>query len=141
MKIKREGASVLSQVAQFVPFKEDVSELVAGMWGVLRQHKAGGIAANQVDVLKRVIVLNTRRFSGTIINPVITTRSGVKRSSEGCLSFPGKRIIVKRHKSIMVEGFDADWQPVKLSLRGFAAFAAQHEIDHLNGITIMDKRG
>jgi peptide deformylase len=141
MKIKREGATVLSQVAQFVPYQEDVSELVADMWAVLRQHNGGGLAANQVGVLKRVIVLNTKKFRGSIVNPVITMSSGSKRSEEGCLSFPGRRVTVKRYKSIVVEGFDASWQPVKLSLRGFASFAAQHEIDHLNGITIMDKRG
>jgi len=138
MKLKREGSEVLSQVAQPISLNENVSEMLLGMWAVLRQHKGAGLAANQVGVLKRIIIVNTKGFAGVIINPVITKRRGNKRSVEGCLSFPGKRVTMTRSSIITVVGFDEKWQPVKKKLRGFSSFCVQHEIDHLNGITIND---
>ena len=85
---------------------------------------------------RRVILVSADRFGKAIINPVITKRScGKVRSIEGCLSFPGKKVTIKRDKQITVEGFDVKWKPIKQKLRGLAAMCVQHEIDHLNGIT------
>ncbi len=85
--------------------------------------------------------MDTNGFSKAIINPVITKTSGkLKLGKEGCLSFPGKRVDMKRDNIVVVEGFDEDWNPIKKKVRALSAFCVQHEIDHLNGITITGRR-
>ena len=136
------GGAVLSKVAVNVPSGQDVSDLIQVMRDCLALEKGAGLAANQIGWLERVILINVADYVGAIINPVITKRSGkLVNSTEGCLSFPGRKVIVKRDKMVTIEGFDENWQPIKKKLRGFSAFCAQHEIDHLNGITILPNQG
>lgn len=140
MEIKTGDYETLTEVAASIPHGEDVNELISGMWDVMAKHKGCGLAANQVGVLKRVIVVHTNGFSSAIINPVITKESGkLKLSTEGCLSYPGKQVKMKRDNIITVEGFDRDWNPIKKKVRALSSFCVQHEIDHLNGITIVSK--
>jgi len=137
MAIKKKGNPVLKQVAQKVPEKENVIALISAMFLTMRSHQGIGLAANQVGELKRVIVIGNSGFNQAIINPVIIKRYGRKGvSCEGCLSYPGKVVKMKRYKQIIVEGFDQDWQPVRFKLKGLNAYIVQHEVDHLNGITI-----
>lgn len=138
-KILQKGAPELSAVAHEVPFGDDVSGLIAGMWQAVRDSKieAAGLAANQIGILRRVIVINAAGLVIEIINPEIVKRSlGKVKSTEGCLSFPGKKVIMTRDKLITVTGFDANWNPILLKLRGLAGMCVQHEVDHLNGVTI-----
>ncbi len=139
MKIKLKGSVELNQKALEVPHGEDVSEIVAGMFEAMRKGKGVGLAANQVGILKRIIVVNTPGFCSAVINPVITKYSGkLKTSVEGCVSFPGKRVNKRRDNSIVIEGFDANWQPIKKKVKALSAFCIQHEVDHLDGITILN---
>ena len=139
MKIQSKGAAVLSQVAVEVAHGEDVSDLIKGMRDCLSSFDgAAGLAANQVGVLQRVVIINVADFVGVVINPVLTKVSdNIVNSKEGCLSFQGQNANVRRSKMVVLEGFDENWRPIKKKLRGFSAFCAQHEIDHLNGITIL----
>lgn len=90
-------------------------------------------------MLKRVIVIQTKGFRQVLINPVITGGYGGKsKQKEGCLSFPRLLVQKIRNKQITVEGFNEYWKPVTRKLKGDAARCVQHEIDHLNGITIND---
>ena len=128
----------LTQVAIEVPFMEDVSELVAELKTDLAKTTGIGLAANQVGSLKRVILMNCNGFMGIVINPVIEKYSGkTKVSKEGCLSFPNTpHKNMRRDNQVVVTGFDENWQPIKKKCKALTAFCIQHEIDHLNGLTI-----
>lgn len=104
------------------------------------QGRGVGLSANQVGELKRIIVIHADGFKQVIINPVIIkTYGGKSTQKEGCLSSPGLQVVKVRFKQIIVEGFDENWKPIKRKLKGLAARCVQHEIDHLNGVTINDK--
>lgn len=137
LQVLKNNEEALHTVSAEVPHGEDVSKLVADMKETMVKSKGIGLAANQVGVLKRVIVMATKNYTGAIINPVITNRTEtVKMSSEGCLSVPGKQAKVKRHYKVTVEGFDENWNPLTLNMKQLSAYCVQHEIDHLNGVTI-----
>lgn len=138
MNLQTRGAAVLHQVAEPVEKGEDMTPLLDRMWQVMVKERGIGLAANQVGVLKRVIIVSIPGgFCQELINPVITKRSkGIARSVEGCLSYPGAKISMKRAKTIVVEGYDRDGKHVRRKCRGIEAYCVQHEIDHLNGRTI-----
>lgn len=137
LKIRKQGNPILKQVAEEVPKGENVNPLISAMFLTMRQNNKVSLAANQVGELKRIIVIGIDGFQQEFINPVITKRYGNKGlSREECLSFPGKIVKIKRYKQIIVEGFDRDWQPIRRKLKSFTAYCVQHEVDHLNGITI-----
>ena len=107
-----------------------------------------GLAANQVGELRRLIVLDVvYTYAGPkekqkkpvfIINPKITLSEGETINEEGCLSVPEFGVEVQRFSRVQVEGVDLEGNPVKIEADGLLARALQHEIDHLNGITILD---
>ena len=114
------------------------------MLALMVTSKGIGLAAPQVGISKRLIVFRLGSIPYTIINPIITKRNlGRMRSMEGCLSFPqtigkqGKLVKMSRDKQIVVEGSNQYWKPIRLKLRGLDSCVIQHEIDHLNGITII----
>ena len=144
LKLRTGDAFELHHRAEEVERHEPLGLLLHAMWVTM---KAGdergpgiGLAAPQLGVSKRIIVMNVGTVSQVIINPVITMRSKSKKviSPEGCLSYPGKVVQVPRDAMVVLEGFDDDWEPVKLKLTGIAAMCAQHEVDHLNGTVIGD---
>jgi len=135
--IVQKGFPTLKQIADIVPMNDDVSDVVAELRLELSKTTGLGLAANQIGSLQRIILMNCNGFMGIVINPVITKFSGkVKNSTEGCLSYPGKQVKVKRDNQIVVEGFDENWQPIRKKCKALTAFCVQHEIDHLNGVTI-----
>lgn len=143
MKLSIKGSQhpALASIAEEVATGANVRELIDSMWDLMYSSKGIGLAANQVGVLSRVIVVHANGFKQEFINPVITKRRGGSALvSEGCLSFPGVKTKMLRSRHIIVEGFDRDWKPVKRKLKGLAAYCVQHEIDHLNGKTIISGR-
>lgn len=129
---------ILSTVAEGVEHGTDLKQLICRMFGIIHLYDGHGLAANQVGILKRVIVLSIP-FIGeqAIINPIITKRySHTAKKKESCLSYPGLSVSKRRSTRIIVEGFNEDWDPVKFKLKGLNAQVVQHEIDHLNGKTI-----
>lgn len=131
---------ILRTVSEEVPLGHDVSELVRDMWATINKTNGVGLAANQVGVTKRVIIVKDNGFVSEIINPKIVRSSGKKKcSTEGCLSYPGRKETIKRESIVWVEGYDVAWNPIKKKCRGLLAFIIQHEIDHLDGITIKYK--
>lgn len=117
-----------------------LKQLIADMWEVMRYHHGQGFAACQIGVSKRVIVINSNGFRQAFINPRITKHYGGKITvNEGCLSFPGVFVSIVRFKQAIIEGFDEDWQPITRKLKGPAAICAQHEVDHLDGITLENR--
>lgn len=125
---------------------EQLRELVQRMQATIR-HKSSkgiGLAANQVGILLRVIVINTLEkkhggYLGALINPeIISSGDDVQPYDEGCLSFPGEQYAVYRPQSVKVKFMNIDGQEQVRSFKGITAICIQHEIDHLNGSTIKD---
>jgi len=124
-----------------VPAGESVLGLVASMLKICEDQSGWGLAANQVDVMKRVIVINFNGFTQALINPVVVRAwGGMSCQEEGCLSFPLSHVKVFRHKKITVRGYDVLWNPVEYRWRNDLARVVQHEIDHLDGITMFERR-
>ncbi len=105
-----------------------------------------GLAAPQVGVSKRLIVLDVGYKEGqssllTIINPEISLSKQSIDSEEGCLSVPGHIVTIKRAERVIVRGLDRNGRPLEIEAEGLLARAFQHEIDHLDGILIIDRLG
>jgi len=138
VKLLLNDEPALRTVSKGVEAGEDINELLAYMWAVFDAKPKGvGLAANQVNVCKRVFIINTKALKQVFINPFITKASRqMVTSLEGCLSCPGIEIAVSRHKQITLTGYDTNWKPIKKKLRGLESMVAQHEMYHLNGITL-----
>jgi len=136
----------LYQVCRDVEPGEDVTGLAQAMLAIMHKNKGIGLAANQIGDDRRVIVMHCEGFWNLVlINPVITKRSeNVTGSKEGCLSFQptwSNQVTIQRHKIVTVEATTLDGKPFKQKFRGLPGFCVQHEIDHLNGITIFGEDG
>lgn len=128
----------LHSVSNEVPFGANLNSEISKMFSLMESSGGIGLVANQVGMTDRVIVVDAKGFRSAIINPVITRRSGKRKvSAEGCLSFPNKKVKVIRDEAITATGFDSLWNPIKKNCRGLLAFCIQHEVDHLNGVTIV----
>lgn len=120
----------------------DCDALVEDMWATMFAHNGIGLAAPQVGVSLRLVVVAVQGFTATLINPqIIKASSQTATSKEGCLSYPGKEVLMPRHKRITLRytGIDKEEHTIKLS--ALASYCVQHEIDHLNGVTIGGIRG
>lgn len=130
--------STLYTRAEEVPHGENVSGLVGEMFSVMYNGRGVGLAANQVGILKRVVVLHVAGTKQAIINPeIVKKHPKTVLSMEVCLSFPTQKAAMRRHKTVTVKGFDENWMSVRISTSGLLACCVQHEVDHLNGITII----
>lgn len=113
-----------------------IDDLVATMW----QADGVGIAAPQVGISQRIIVVVHNDQAVAYINPVLSFRSLRKEvGEEGCLSVPGFYGNVKRSKSVRVSAYTRDGQKIKLKAEGLLARIFQHEIDHLDGVLYIDR--
>jgi len=117
-----------------------VIETLDKMLKVVRLAEGAGLAANQIGIGRRLAVamVDEKRFI-KLINPRIKELDGEEVDEEGCLSIPGAVIKVPRATRIVVEYLNEDGDTKILEAKGFAARVLQHEIDHLNGILIIDK--
>lgn len=97
-----------------------------------------GLAAPQVGMLRRLIVMDCGEGLIELINPEIIERSGVQTGVEGCLSFPGYFGYVSRAQQVKVKSLNRRGETVILQGEGYLARCMQHEIDHLNGVLFVD---
>jgi peptide deformylase len=100
---------------------------------------AAGLAAPQVGIPLQVVVIDLPE-SGliTLINPQIVKSSGECEVTEGCLSLPGYRGLIKRAESVTVKGRDRNGKEIRIKGEGLLAQALQHEVDHINGVVYVD---
>lgn len=98
-----------------------------------------GLAAPQVGILKRIIVVDIGEGVHVLINPEITIEAGEATDYEGCLSVPGVKGQVTRPAEITVEGLNRDGKKIRMKASGLLARAICHEIDHLEGVLFVDK--
>ena len=104
--------------------------------------QGAGLAANQVGVSSRLIVIDPRTKKESkpiiLINPVIMEQDSEEINEEGCLSFPKFYEYIKRAKKVFVKGINIQGEPFEMECEGFLARAVQHELDHLNGVLLID---
>ena len=115
---------------------ERIRTLVADMTETMYEARGIGLAATQVNVHERVVVMDLseeRNELRVFINPNITAKEGETTYEEGCLSVPGIYDTVTRAERITVEALDIDGKPFTLEADGLLAICVQHELDHLNG--------
>lgn len=124
------------EVAKITP---NIVKLLDNMRDTMYASKGVGLAAPQIGVSKRVIVVDVGQGLVELINPEIVDASGVETDVEGCLSIPGVVGEVPRASMVVVKGLNRDGQVVKYQAKGYLARAFQHEIDHLDGILFIDK--
>lgn len=138
---------VLSTIALPVEaVDDDIRKLIDDMAETMYAAPGVGLAANQVGVLKRVVVIDIDYPDGrpnliALINPVITDKEGLCTSEERCLSLPGVAEEVERSERVKVDALDRMGQSFELEAEGFLAIAVQHELDHLDGTVLIDRLG
>lgn len=139
--IRLEGDEILKKKSRQVEEIDDrIKELLDDMIETMHKYNGVGLAAVQVGVLKRVIVIDLYDDKGPIklVNPVITKQKGEQEVEEGCLSFPNKYAKMIRPKEVTVEALDENGKKVKIQAKDLLAQALCHEVDHLNGIVFVD---
>lgn len=140
--IREEGDEILRKRSREVEkIDEKIKELVDDMVETMHKYNGLGLAAPQVGVLKRVVVIDLYDDKGVIvlINPIIKKEKGSQIVEEGCLSFPNKFAKVERPEQVVVEALNINGEKIKITGKGLLAQALVHEIDHLNGELFMDK--
>jgi len=117
-----------------------IREIATEMFKLMYEDSGVGLAANQVDLPYQMVVINQtgdpeqKEEEYVLINPVILKYKGAnEESEEGCLSFPGLRMIVPRAKEVKLQAIDLEGKVQTYFWKGFQARIAQHEIDHLSG--------
>jgi peptide deformylase len=120
---------------------DDVRRLAERMIGLMEDAQGVGLAATQVGVLRRVFVfVDGEDGPRVVVNPRVLERSDeTEPDEEGCLSLQGVRVPVERSLRLVVDGLDLDGKPVRLELEGYPARVVQHELDHLDGVLIIDR--
>lgn len=141
--IRQEGDEILKKKSRPVEEIDDkIKELIKDMIETMHKYDGVGLAAVQVGVLKRVVVIDTYEDGSPVyvlINPEITKTKGSREVEEGCLSFPNKYAKVIRPEEVWVRALDKDGKIIELKAKGLLAQAICHEVDHLNGETFVDK--
>ena len=140
--IREEGDEILRKKERTVDIIDDkIRELLEDMVETLHRYNGVGLAAVQVGVLKRLVVIDVYDGKGPIklVNPVIVKQKGEQEVEEGCLSFPNKYVKIVRPAEVTVEALDENGKKIKIHGKELLAQALSHEIDHLEGILFMDK--
>ena len=134
-QIVKEGDDVLTKKCrEVVKFDDRLAQLIDDMIETLHQSGGVGLAAPQVGVLRRVVVIDVGEGVIELVNPVIIEQDGVQESLEGCLSCPGEWGITRRPDYVKVKAFDRNGNEFIIDGEELLAKAFCHEIDHLDGI-------
>jgi peptide deformylase len=141
LKLQKYGSPILREKAALVnKVDHEIRELVENMIETMYAEGGVGLAAPQVGVSKRIIVIDTEEKGVIVlINPFIVKREGESKEEEGCLSVPGIYSPVRRSSMITVDAMDMDEQKIRITQEGFLAIVLQHEIDHLDGYLFIDR--
>ena len=141
-KIRQEGDEILKKKSREVEnIDEKIQQLIDDMIETMHKYNGVGLAAVQVGVLKRILVIDLYDDKGVtvMINPVILKTKGEQEVSEGCLSFPNQFAKVIRPSEVVVEYTNREGKRVKIKAKELLAQAICHEVDHLNGEVFIDK--
>lgn len=134
------GDPVLRERAKEVKkITPNVIRLLENMAHTMYDAQGVGLAAPQIGVSKRVVVIDVGEGLIELINPEVEEATGQEIDLEGCLSIPGMRGEVKRAAQVVVRALNRKGEPVQIQGSGLLARALQHEIDHLDGVLFIDK--
>lgn len=137
--ILKEGDERLRKKSRPVTdFNERLWTLLDDMYETMKDGGVG-IAAPQVGVLRRAVVIDVGEGKHELVNPVILEQSGDQCGGEGCLSIPGQYGLVHRPAQLRLKAQDRYGKPFELEAEGYFAVAVCHEVDHLDGILFIDK--
>ena len=140
--IREEGDEILRKKSKEVDvIDEKIITLIQDMLETLHQYNGVGLAAVQVGVLKRIVIIDTGEPGEQfiLINPEIVKQKGEQEVEEGCLSFPNKFAKVIRPAEVTIKALNEKGEKIKLVGKGLIAQAICHEVDHLNGELFIDK--
>ena len=140
--IREYGDEILTKKSKTIEeIDERIQILIDDMIETLHKYNGYGLAAPQIGILKRLVVIDL--YDGhdvlVLINPVIIKTKGEQTVEEGCLSFPNQFAKVKRTMEVTVEALDRNGNKIKVIGKELLAQALSHEIDHLNGELFIDK--
>lgn len=141
-EILKFGEDILRKKCREVTaFDDKLRQLLDDMKETLQAADGVGLAAPQVGILRRAVIIDVRDGKGVIelINPVIIEKNGTQTGNEGCLSAPGEWCEVERPQSVTVKAFDRNGNEFELKGSDLLARAICHEVDHLDGILFIDR--
>lgn len=144
LEIRLMGDPVLRQEAETIEaVTDEVRALARDMFDTMYEADGVGLAANQVGITRRLIVVDPREegvVPRALVNPtVVSTGEETERGEEGCLSIPGLRDVVERPSTVVVEALDLDGNTLRVEADGLLARVLLHEIDHLDGVLFPDR--
>lgn len=123
----------------------EIKKLIRDMFDTMYNAEGVGLAANQIGVPLSIMVIDTTPKEDApdlklvLINPEVIAEEGKIKYKEGCLSFPGLSVEVERARKVKVKALNEHGEPVEIELVDFPAIVFQHELDHLKGITFIDR--
>jgi peptide deformylase len=139
LKIYTGEDPVLRQKARnIIKISKKLRTLAKDMLETMYHANGVGLAAPQVGISERMVVIDVGSGPIILINPEITKQEGEDRDVEGCLSLPGRNEYVTRAERVLVTAYDLNGKKLNLTGEGLLARAFQHEIDHLNGVLFID---
>ena len=141
LEIRTFGDPVLkTRAAPIDTFDEALARLAEEMLATMRENEGVGLAANQVGRLKRILVAALEDEEYVVVNPEIEVSDETTlKDAEGCLSIPGIQVEVERPTGVRLTGQDATGAPLEIEASGLLARIFQHEVDHLDGVLILDR--
>jgi peptide deformylase len=141
LDIRTFGDPVLkTRAAPVETFDDALAHLADEMLTTMREHEGVGLAANQVGRLRRILVAATEDEEYVIVNPQIEEAAKTtEKAIEGCLSIPDIQVEVERPTAVTLSGQDPTGSPLRIEASGLLARIFQHEIDHLDGVLILDR--
>ena len=140
--IRLEKDEILKKKSREVEVIDDkIQTLIDDMLDTMYKYNGVGLAAVQVGILKRIVVIDIEDGNGplVLINPKIISTKGEQEVDEGCLSFPNLYAKVVRPKEVTVEALDRSGKKITIKAKDLLAQAICHELDHLEGITFVDQ--
>jgi len=138
--IRYDGDEMLRKKSKTVlGITKNVEELIQDMHDTMKHYNGVGLAAPQVGILKRIVVIHDEDDSYEMINPEIVSADGKQTGDEGCLSLPGLIGTVERPEKLTVKYLDCDGDEQTLSVDGRLAVIIAHEADHLEGVLYKDR--
>lgn len=146
-RITKYGEKILTKKTRKVDYeqvKKDLPALLEDMFETMDAVGGVGLAANQIGLDLRLAAIKIKRDDApplqiVIINPEIVEKSGTLYEDEGCLSFPGLFAKIRRAAKVKVRALNEKGLPIEINAEGLFAKALQHELDHLDGITFVDR--
>lgn len=146
LEIKKYPEKILKEkTLPLTTLDDNTQRLIDNMIETMYAANGIGLAANQVGVPKRLCVVDVssvdeeKRPLMVLINPVIIEKEGNEKAEEGCLSLPGYLTMINRAEKVCVQGLDRNGNLIEIEGTGMLSRALQHEIDHLDGLLIIDR--